>query len=286
VQGRMGRTAAIRSGLEFWQVAGSEFPDFVIEWKDASDGDASMVGDVIAHSDFPSGCGGEIKLGKAKPIHFDDSEHTWCKGAQPGKLDIQTCAIHEIGHLLGLGHGEVVGAIMTPGQPDNFIQHTLTQDDINALSITMPPIPSSGKLHYITPTHTTYKVLDVAGASQDNGAKVILWDPLRARNQSFRPEPGRGGAFRFVAEHSGKVLTVEGGSKDDGARLIQWDWQDEDNQLFYLENPRGAAQVYIFAKHSRKVLDVAGAGQGNGTPIHQWTSTEFPIRRNQVFSLL
>jgi hypothetical protein len=192
--------------------------------------------------------------------------------------------MHEIGHLLGLGHSEVGGSIMKSGQSANFFQHTLSEDDINGLSITMPPIPASGKFHYITPALAPYKVLDVRAQSTANGAPIQLWDALRLRNQSFRAEyMAYKGAFRFRAEHSGKVLDVSGASKDDGAEIVQWDWHGGDNQLFWVVNPRGTTQQWIMAVHSRKVLDVAGGSQANGAKIQQWTPIEIPPR-NQLFS--
>ncbi|KAK1584328.1 hypothetical protein Q3G72_031978 [Acer saccharum] len=67
-------------------------------------------------------------------FHYD-AEEKWAVGAVPGSIDMETVALHEIGHLLGLDHSEVEGAIMWPFLPTGSTKglHTDDIDGIRAL---------------------------------------------------------------------------------------------------------------------------------------------------------
>ncbi|TXG66597.1 hypothetical protein EZV62_007872 [Acer yangbiense] len=67
-------------------------------------------------------------------FHYD-AEEKWAVGAVPGSIDMETVALHEIGHLLGLDHSEVEGAIMWPVLPTGSTKglHTDDIDGIRAL---------------------------------------------------------------------------------------------------------------------------------------------------------
>ncbi|KAK7844132.1 metalloendoproteinase 2-MMP [Quercus suber] len=69
--------------------------------RDHGDGHAfDGAGGILAHAWAPTD-------GR---LHYDADEQ-WSVGASPGAFDLETVALHEIGHLLGLDHSSVEGAI-------------------------------------------------------------------------------------------------------------------------------------------------------------------------------
>ncbi|KAK4488477.1 hypothetical protein RD792_004241 [Penstemon davidsonii] len=64
-------------------------------------------------------------------FHYDGDE-TWSVGPVSNAFDLETIAIHEIGHLLGLGHSSVPEAIMFPSIPSGATKN-LHADDIQGI---------------------------------------------------------------------------------------------------------------------------------------------------------
>jgi|GEM_PF-5888512 len=134
---------AVRNAFQTWaavipftftEVNSNQNPDVLIDWRPAKDPDLSMVGSVMAHSDYPPGCSVVVPQNTLPlPLHFDDSENTWAIGAAAGAYDVESVALHEIGHILGLQHSTVAGAVMWPSLGTNTILRVLTQDDISGV---------------------------------------------------------------------------------------------------------------------------------------------------------
>jgi len=123
--------------LSFTEVNTAQNPDVQIGWRPANDPDHNMVGPALAHADFPPGCS-VVTNTLPKPVHFDDSEHTWSIGAVASAFDVETVALHEIGHILGLGHSSVPGSIMFPTVSPNATRRTLHADDLSGLGQLYP----------------------------------------------------------------------------------------------------------------------------------------------------
>lgn len=147
--------------LTFREVGSSDSPDVLIGWRPANDPDLNMVGGTLAHADFPPACG-FINNTLPRPVHFDDTEHTWAIGAVPGAFDVETVALHEIGHILGLAHSNVAGAIMFPSIGSNRTNRVLTQDDISGVQSL-----------YGTPPPTMVTCPNVVGMSQSQAQQVL-----------------------------------------------------------------------------------------------------------------
>lgn len=65
-------------------------------------------------------------------FHYD-AEENWSTNPGPGMIDLESVAVHEIGHLLGLGHSSVPEAIMYAEFADNTIKRNLHGDDVQGI---------------------------------------------------------------------------------------------------------------------------------------------------------
>jgi Matrixin/Putative peptidoglycan binding domain/PASTA domain len=182
-----GELDAVRSAFKTWQALGGikfrevqlgQNPDVFVDWRPADDPDLSMVGAVLAHADFPLGCS-FVTTQLPKPIHFDDSEVTWSVGAVVGAFDVETVALHEIGHIIGLQHSSVSNAVMFASVSPGVVQRTLTADDIDGFrDLYVATVPS------------------VVGMSLKDAAQLV-------RNARLIPQvTGASGREIFVASQS------------------------------------------------------------------------------------
>ncbi len=149
------------------------------------------------------------------------------------------------------------------------------------LSSSAKPYPSQHSFNMM-PLNSFGKCLDVAGASTDDGARVIQYTCNRGRNQAFVSDNRTtDGLIRIV--HSNKCLDIDEGSKANGAALIQYQCHGGDNQRFRMRN--GSLQAVA----SGKCLDVEAENRENGARLIQYqcstTSLDNPGRANQRFSI-
>lgn len=124
-------------GLMFKEVSPAANPDIQVEWRPVADPDHSMVGGNLAHADFPPGFS-IIVSAPPLPIHYDDEETLWANGAVPDAYDIQTVALHEIGHCLGLLHSSVQDSVMYPVVSPEFTRWELQPDDLEGIRALYP----------------------------------------------------------------------------------------------------------------------------------------------------
>ena len=64
-----------------------------------------------------------------------NSKWEWRNNGSANGYDVQNVMTHEFGHMLGLGHSNVVGATMKQGTfPGDLSKRTLEQDDLNGFN--------------------------------------------------------------------------------------------------------------------------------------------------------
>ncbi|MDX2153780.1 MAG: RICIN domain-containing protein [Bryobacteraceae bacterium] len=247
--------------IAFREVSRADSPDILIEWTVADCPDTDMTGNVIAHADYPPGFG---FYGNAlpRPVHFDNQEHTWCIGAVAGQFDVETVALHELGHILGLQHSDFTDAVMFDTVDANATRRFLTPDDIEGIRRLYP---------YRGPVFAKHsgRCLDIEGIATGNGAHAHQWDYWGGQNQIFRVEWVEASHYRLIAQHSNRVIDVEAISTANGAQIHQWQWWGGDNQKFRLD-PLGGGYYRLSARHSNKCIDVEAISTANGARIHQW----------------
>ncbi|KZV56463.1 metalloendoprotein 1-like [Dorcoceras hygrometricum] len=86
-------------------------------------------GGIVAHAFYPTS--GEL--------HFDEDEN-WVTSrmVKPDELDMQSVALHELGHMLGLGHSQNAEAVMFSIFDYGYIKRDLGRDDILGIRALYP----------------------------------------------------------------------------------------------------------------------------------------------------
>lgn len=114
------------TNVSFVEVQPNTNPDLTYSWHTGDHGDGASFdgpGNTLAHAFYPPSCGGR----HAGTCHFDEDER-WNIGHVAGRFDLETVALHEIGHLLGLAHSTVAGSVMFPNYGGE--RRSLTADDL------------------------------------------------------------------------------------------------------------------------------------------------------------
>lgn len=130
------------TNLDFYEACSANDADIKIKWATGSHGNHRNgpgvnctackafdgPGGIIAHAAFPD----FVYYGNDQgDIHFDDAED-WTIGGGGLTRDVETIALHEIGHSIGLLHvSPSSNAVMKPGDTIPVIRRILTTDDIS-----------------------------------------------------------------------------------------------------------------------------------------------------------
>jgi len=141
------------------------------------------------------------------------------------------------------------------------------------LSLTGLPVPGAEALTTIQSRIIHYhgNAIDIQGASNDCGARAILWRPHNRNNQQFRFEKFSDGYWRIIAVHSGKVLTPASGSH--GAEVVQQEWAGTDLQKWDITS-RGEGWYKVVNKQTGLYLDNQGGRGEVRDRIVQWEGND------------
>ena len=113
------------------------------------------------------------------------------------------------------------------------------------------------------------KILDIAGGSTSNGAKLIQWSGNDQLNQRFSFEHLGNSTYKIIAVHSGKVLEAQNGGTGNGTKVVQGTWNGSNKQKWKLFSA-GYGYYYIKNKKSGKYMDHYG-NCGNGEKVELWS---------------
>lgn len=142
--------------------------------------------------------------------------------------------------------------------------------DRSSMGGNMPFIDdTTGAEHATIVAQHSGRVIDVPGASHDNGVSLSQYTDFHADNQRWLLESTGDGYFTMRARHSGKCMDVAGASQSAGASVVQHSCNGGSNQRFRLLS-HGNGAFALQAKHSGQCLDIAGAEPGDGAPLIQW----------------
>ena len=126
----------------------------------------------------------------------------------------------------------------------------------------------------------TNKVIEVAGSSKKNNAKVDIWDFGNATAQKFNLEY-KEGYYKITARHTGKSLTAKGGKIEEGTQVVQADYQGLDSQKWILRDSN--KNGWIISPSSNPSLSISIKGNIENGAILELSKTQ--DNNNQMFAL-
>lgn len=136
----------------------------------------------------------------------------------------------------------------------------------------------SYEVYSIRPAGNVSVAMDVAGASTDPGANILLWDynqsnPSTNQQWIFVPVSAftEGGTYKIcLCADTGKRVDIEGAAQKSMAQALVWTAQDVDNQIFAVERDDQTGCVRFVAAHSGLCLDIAAASASDAAPVVQF----------------
>jgi hypothetical protein len=151
------------------------------------------------------------------------------------------------------------------------------------VSITLPGSTFSGSYYHVV-NRNSGMVLDISGASLNNGALAIQWPANGGYNQYWQLIAQSDGSYKLVNRNSGKVLDDPNSSTTNGTQMDQWSDTAGSNQWWKLVSA-GNGYYYLVNDHSGLYLDVSGASTTQGAAVIQWSSNGGPNQQWQLVAV-
>ena len=126
--------------------------------------------------------------------------------------------------------------------------------------------------YFIKSALADHLVLDVPGASRDNGANVQLWDTNRSDAQKWRVSYDSQGLATITNVASGKVLDAQWGSSRPGTNVDQWSSNGTRAQKWRITSDDQGRVKIVSALDPAIVLDVAAANASAGANVGLWNA--------------
>jgi N-acetylmuramoyl-L-alanine amidase len=141
-------------------------------------------------------------------------------------------------------------------------------------------LPSSGTF-MISSSLDSSKVLDIAGASTENGGNLQIWNSNSTNAQKFVTSYLGGGWYTLQCACSAKMLDITGGSSASGANVQQYDGNGSNAQKWKFVYAGDGKYTILSALGT--VLDVAGGQSAAGTNVQAYNGNGTAA---QAFSLI
>lgn len=126
--------------------------------------------------------------------------------------------------------------------------------------------------YFIKSALADHLVLDVPGASRDDGANVQLWDANRSDAQKWRVSYDSQGLATITNVASGKVLDAQWGSSRPGTNVDQWSPNGTRAQKWRITSGDQGRVKIVSALDPAIVLDVAAANASAGANVGLWNA--------------
>lgn len=126
-------------------------------------------------------------------VEFDmqfDPEWNWTTGGAI-QVDVQSVALHEFGHALGLNHTPTSGAVMVASYQNGTDKRTPAQDDINGIIAIYGASGGGGPTN--TPTNTPTSTNTPTNTPTPGGPTATPTSALPTSTPTRTPTPGGGG---------------------------------------------------------------------------------------------